>query len=309
MDEAETISNVKKATKQELMDGYRILLKKYQGLLGETTADEHEQTFTVEKKYKNLSDINESINAVRASLHAALAGLETSFEEKFIELKKFDEATEAQRAKLREQYEIETTASALFALLAAKDEVKRQADNEKTETDQKRKRDEEEYRFNFELLKRKDKETFEAEKRQRDIEAQLAENLLAEKEKTFANREKVFVELEKQVAEFPAKLEAEKQRAAATTKAECDRNMQASMLLLQKTTEAQVTVLEGKVAASESIAEEQKLAIASLHAQLKASQAQVQEVVLKSIEGASNIKALDAVNKLALEQSRSTGQR
>ena len=48
--------------------------------------------------------------------------------------------------------------------------------------------------------------------------------------------------------------------------------------------------------------------LAALQEQLKASQAQVQEVVLKSIESASGTKAFEAVNKIALEQTRLGGQ-
>ena len=304
MDDPILISNVAKATRQELMEGYRSLLKKYKEQVGIQGAEEQKQIFEKVEQYKSETDINAAINNARGAMQIALGELETKLVAKYGELRQFDEAVAAQKTKLKELYEIESAAGSLMTVLEAGGEAKRKAENEEAETQQKRKRDEEEYKFNLELQKRKDKETFEAEKRGRDTELQAAENLLTEKQTAFSAKEADFANLQKQVAEFPSKLEVEKKQLEEKLKADMEKDKQTSILLLQKESEAQKTVYEGRVKSLETMIEEQKRLIASLQDQLKASQGQVQEVVLKSIEGASGAKTLDVVNRLAMEQSR-----
>lgn len=298
MDDTTTISNVAKATRQELMDGYRQLLKKYKEATGgQTDAGEQKQILDRIEKYKTESDVAQAIAAARSAVQKGLSEVEAKLAEQFLELKRFNEAIALKDEILKERFEIEQAAGSLIALLQAKEEAARQAENEKMALEQKRKRDEEEYRFSFELQKRKDKEIFEAEKREREKELQA-----------FAAKETEFASLQKQAAEFPAKLEREKQELEARLKAEAAKEKETALLLLQKESDAQKTVFEGRVKTLEAMMEEQKRAIAGLQDQLKASQAQVQEVVIKSIDSASGAKTLDAVNKLAWEQTRAGGR-
>lgn len=307
MDNENIISNVAKSTRQELMDGYRALLRKYKELAGTTEEVGKERVFDKVDQYKSETDIHQTISGARSALQGTLAELETELAAKFSELKQFDEAIVSQKTKLKELYEIESAAGALLALLQAKEEAKRQAEIERIELEQKRKRDEEEYKFNFELQKRKEREAFETEKRARETDLQVEENLLVEKQKAFATKEEEFAMLQKQVSEFPSKLEGEKQQLETQLKIQADKDIETALLLLQKESEAQKTISDGRIQSLETMIEEQKRMVVNLQDQLKASQAQVQEVVLKSIEGASGSKTLDVVNKLALEQTRSAG--
>ncbi|MBI4272953.1 hypothetical protein HY621_03825 [Candidatus Uhrbacteria bacterium] len=91
--------------------------------------------------------------------------------------------------------------------------------------------------------------------------------------------------------------------------AEAAKEKETALLIARKEAEARTSILEGRIHALESTLEEYRRLIGSLQEQLKASQSQTQEVVLKSIEGASGAKTLDVVNKLALEQTRATSGR
>lgn len=310
MDNENIISNVARVTRQELMDGYRALLRKYRDLAGATADAGQEKVFDKVNQYKGEADIHQALNSTRLAMQGVLAELDTKLATKFSELKQFDEAIAEQKAKLKECYEIESASGALLALLQAKEDVRRQAENEKIELEQKRKRDEEEYKFNFELQKRKEKEVFEVEKREREAELQMQEEALIEKQKAFAATEEQFAVLQKEVSEFPEKLEEEKKQLETQLNIQNGKDKETTVLLLQKESESQKAISNGRIQSLEAMLDDQKQSIANLQEQLKASQSQVQEVVLKSIEGASGAKTLDVVNKLALEQTRSaSGQR
>lgn len=312
MEESDTpaIPNVAKATKQELMDGYRELLKKYQELSSEGGKAEdktQKQLFEKTKKYQASGDISQAISQTRLAIGTSLQEAEDKLLEKFEELKNLEAAAAVRQDKLKELYEIEEAAGSLMAVLQAKEEAKRLAQAEKELLEQKRKRDEEEYRFNFDLQKRKDKETYEAEKRKLESELEERERMMAEKEKGFADKQEEFEMLKTQAAEFPQKMEEVKKETGNSILAEAKKDKETALMILQKETEAQKTVYEAHIKNLETLMEEQKSIVKSLQQQLSAAQAQTQEVVLKSIESASGNKALDAVNKFALEQSRSGG--
>ncbi len=314
MGDTSVISNVTRATRQELMDGYRALLKKYkekesEGSNGSDGGEREALPLAAVGQYTGETDISSSMNAMRTALHSVLSELETKLSGKFAELKSFEEATNTQKAKLKELYELEHSAGTLLAVLQAKEDVKRQAETEKIELDQKRKRDDEEYRFTFDLQKRKDKESYEAEKRKLETELEVKRAEFEEQQRAFALQEAEFSSLQKQVEEFPTRLEQEKQRLEAHLTTEASKEKETALLIARKEAEARTSILEGRIHALESTLEEYRRLIGSLQEQLKASQSQTQEVVLKSIEGASGAKTLDVVNKLALEQTRATSGR
>lgn len=139
---------------------------------------------------------------MRTALHSVLSELETKLSGKFTELKSFEEATSAQKAKLKELYELEHSAGALLAVLQAKEDAKRQAEMEKMEFDQKRKRDDEEYRFTFDLQKRKDKESYEAEERKLEAELEVKRAEFEEQQRAFALKEVEFFHYKNKLRNF-----------------------------------------------------------------------------------------------------------
>ncbi|MEK7648336.1 MAG: hypothetical protein AAB400_00270 [Patescibacteria group bacterium] len=265
--------------------------------------------FAVASKYTGEADIRAHVATLRTGLTMTLSEVEKNLLEKFKELKECDEMLTAQKTKLKELYEIEESAGALIAMLQAREDTKRNADRERVETEQKRKRDEEEYAFSFSFQKRKDKEAYEAEKRKLESELETKQADFDQRQKEFAAKEDELVALHTQVQEFPATLIKEKKHTEEQVAAAAAKDKEIVLLIASKEADALKTVLEGKIETLQATNEECKKLITSLHEQLKASHVQIQEVVLKSIESAAGAKTLDAVNKLALEQTRSSGGR
>lgn len=311
MEDTIIVANVAKATRQELMDGYRALLKKYKDLHAKNAQEEHtaKESFNNAPQYSGETDIRASITNLRTNLNTVLSDIETMVCKKFVELKNFDETLTMQKTKLQELFEIEDGAGTLMAVLQARDEAKRMAESEKNELEQKRRRDEEEYAFTLNFQKRKDKENYEAEKRKLELELEAKRIEYEERQKALTAKEDEFSALRAQAEEFPKILKKEKQEIEAQTLILATKDREMALLLAGKETDAVKTVLEGRIQTLQSTMEEYKKLIVNLQEQLKSSQTQTQEVVLKSIESAAGAKTLEAVNKLALEQTRSTGGR
>ncbi|MBI2645076.1 hypothetical protein HYW94_02785 [Candidatus Uhrbacteria bacterium] len=312
MENTSSIPNIAKATRQELMDGYRALLKKYKDTSARNVQEQPIQkdiAMAAVHQYVGEADIRAHMGTLRTHIHTALSDIETTLFAKFTELKNFDEALMAQKTKLQELYEIEESAGALIALMQSRHEATHLAENEKTELEQKRKRDEDEYAFTLALQKRKDKENYEAEKRKLELELDAKMTEFEEQRKIFTAKEADYHALRAQVEEFPKTLQKEKQKMEEQLLAAATKDKEMALLLATKEAEAEKTVLEGKIQALQTGMEECKKLITSLQEQLKTSYAQTQEVVLKSIESAAGAKTLEAVNKLALEQTRAPGGR
>ena len=111
--------------------------------------------------------------------------------------------------------------------------------------------------------------------------------------------------LKKTLAEMPAKYETEKEAAIKSVADTAAREKETALILIKKEMDAQKMVYEGQIKNQELLIGDQRAQIKELQTQLLNAQKQVQEVVLKSIEGASSSKAFDAVNKLAMEQVKS----
>lgn len=297
--------NLARANKSELMTAYKELLKKYQDACAVLPSEEKQPAIKPAAHYKAKNEISETLHNLRAAIDSALREIETKLAAKFEEASKFDEQIAAQQLRLKDLYAIEREAGALWSILESKSQALRLAEAESEQLAQRRKRDEEDYQFSFELQKRKNKEALEEEKKQIEAELELKRAEIAQKEKDLAQRQNEFDALKKQTQEFPSLLEKEKQALETRLRAEAKNDKDTILTIARKDFEAQKSVLEARAANLEAIIAEQKLISESLREQLKAAQCQVQEVVLKSIEGASGAKTLEAVNRLAHEQIRS----
>lgn len=300
--------NLARANKQELLAAYKELLKKYQDASSVLPAEERQVSAKPAEQYNTQNDIAGAVGSLKVAIDAALREIGDKLNAKFLESKQFDEQIASQQSRLKDLYAIEKEAGALWAILEAKSAVQRQAEIEAEKISQARKRDEEDYRFNFDLQKRKDKEAAETERKRFESELETKKADFAQKEKELNQKQTEFDALKKQAEEFPVLLQKEKQTLETRVRAEAKADKDAAMLIARKEFEAQKSVLDARAANLEAIISEQKAITESLREQLKAAQSQVQEVVLKSIEGASGAKTLEAVNKLATEQLRSGNQ-
>ena len=297
------IPNTATATKKDLADAYKTMLKKYQELENVGGARENAPTAEeksnreVNQKFTKTSDVFGALQQTRTAVNTALAELEKGLAKKFAEFKRMQEAATFQEQKLKESYDIERAAGSLKALLRAEEEVQARQEEEGHVITTQRKREEEEYQFNRELQKRKDKEAYEFEKRKLEEELDARKKQAQAREAELAKQEAELQNLRKQVADFEATLgralAKQKQEVEATLGKEKDTALE----LQRKDADAQKLVFEGQVKNLQVLLDEQREVIKRQEQQLQTAQKQVQEVVLKSIEGASNSKAFEVMNK------------
>lgn len=299
------IADVAKAKRPQLMEGYRQLLQKYREITGARgTTEKNIATKQAASQYQTVGEIGEAISRTKLTINSSLQEIENKITGKFEEAKRLEENITERQRQLKELYEIEEAAGSLIALVEAKEEVKRETAAEKEALELKRKQEEEEYRFTTELQKRKDKESYEAEKRKLDNALEEREQALAEKEAAFAARLTELDKLKVRVDQFPEELAKEKSALAERMEQEAKKEKDMAIMLLKKEMEALQTVAEAHARNLEALLAEQKNISKSLQDQLKAAQAQTQEVVLKSIDNTASNRAMDAINKLTSDQNR-----
>ena len=127
---------------------------------------------------------------------------------------------------------------------------------------------------------------------------------LGDRESALLQREKSMDELEKAVAEFPAKLEQEVNRARKEAIESANEKARHQGQLASVEREWEKKNLEQRIAHLEEVIGSQSQKIDGLNGDLAKAQSQVNEVAKKAIEGASLNRAFQSVNEIALEQAR-----
>lgn len=188
-------------------------------------------------------------------------------------------------------------------------EVQKLAVKERNENQNKsRQRDEESYCYDLHLQRNLDSEEYE--QRQQTLYKEI-EEFQQEQEKQWTEREKSISEREKLYAEVKAKVEAFPKELEANIKNGKDNgrnigNYQAKIKsdLLMKEMEGQKQNYELQIQGMLQTLQNQESRIASLSKQLDSALKQVQDLAVKAIEGASNLKSFEAVKEIAIEQAK-----
>lgn len=188
-------------------------------------------------------------------------------------------------------------------------EVQKLAVKERNENQNKsRQRDEESYCYDLHLQRNLDSEEYE--QRQQTLYKEI-EEFQQEQEKQWTEREKSISEREKLYAEVKAKVEAFPKELEANIKNGKDNgrnigNYQAKIKsdLLMKEMEGQKQNYELQIQGMLQTIQNQESRIASLSKQLDSALKQVQDLAVKAIEGASNLKSFEAVKEIAIEQAK-----
>ncbi|TSC56774.1 MAG: hypothetical protein G01um101418_175 [Parcubacteria group bacterium Gr01-1014_18] len=313
-------TEITRATKKELMDAYHELLKKYKddSVSSESKSGDPKKESDIKESgpvFSTGKDIFESIHAARGSVQDFLGQIEGLLMGKFSELKKMEEQLAHGQSQLKLQYDIEANSASLLALIRANDESRQKFDKEKTAQKQlwaeeveasgkQRKRDEEEYLYALEIKKKKDAEEQAEMRKKFDQEIHSREKVLIDREKNMADKESEFTRLQALVSNFDARIEETRKHAAAETEKRLKIEHEVAMTLLKKEMDTQKIVDSSKIHTLESLMESQKQGVRELQEQLAKANSQVQEVVLRTIDSSAGGKALDAVNKIALEQAK-----
>ena len=312
-----------RATKKELMDKYKHLLSLYKEKIvakvdkkEERVEKEKQQVLLQTKKYKAADDITTGIDGLRLTVNQSLGAIQTNLEEKFKELKQFEEAIGIQQEKLKESYEIEDQSYALQALILAQEEqksafgeevkkVKELWEREKELVLQERAREEDEYYYQLSLKKRKDEEEKSARKKEFEQEIQQREEELKKKEEEWVSKESEFTSLKEQVDAFPERMSVQVEKGKQDIEERLSKEHETRVGIIKKEMESQKMIFENKIENFSTLIQNQKEQIQDLHQQLQSALKQIQEVTLKTIEGSSSAHALSAVNKIAMEQAKS----
>ena len=250
-------------------------------------------------------------------------------------------AITAKEKELPELYEIEKTAMSLAALIEAQNQkrqeftaemekkkelLRQEIDTTRTawekeqedhdaavkERDtaekkrQTREKEEFDYAFKREQQLAADRFTYEKaklEKELKDKKEQL-EKELNSREAAIAEKEAELNDLRKQAAQFPKELETSVTQAVKETSDRLLLEAKTREELLKKESEGERNVFKARIDSLEKTAEEQGERITVLTKQLEAAYQKVQDIAVKTVEGASNFKSVASLQQLLGEQMR-----
>jgi hypothetical protein len=171
---------------------------------------------------------------------------------------------------------------------------------------QTREKEEFEYSFKREQQLATDRFTYEKaklEKELKDKKEQL-ENELKSREAAIAEREAELNDLRKRAAQFPKELETAVSKAVKETSERLLSEAKTREELLKKENEGERNVFKARIDSLEKTTAEQGERISALTKQLEAAYQKVQDIAMKTVEGASNFKSIASLQQLLGEQMR-----
>jgi hypothetical protein len=259
--------------------------------------------------------------------------------------RKIEEAVQFKEKELQELYGIEKSALSLAALIEAQNrkqqefELKMAADKEQLSRDientrlrwteekqareaaakewdtaEKKRRDREREEFDY-GFKRDQKLAIEAlEDQKTRLEKEIAtkraeaEKGLETREKAVSEKEAELQDLQKRASGFPKELESAVAKAAKETTDRLTLEAKGREELLKKGFDGDRNVLTTRVEALQKTVNDQHEQIAKLSAQLEKAYQKIEDVAVKTIEGAANTQSLTNLQQLLSDQLRKQTQ-
>ena len=315
-------------------------------LAPEKAAEEKTKKTVVEKADKlSEGNVTEMIGSLKLETIRTLNSVSEKLEE---EISRYDDICAAIKVKegdLKEIYEIEKSAYTLSALIEAQSQRRKdfeiemaekkdilekditqtreswEIERKQKETEIKEKeaelktrltREKEEFEYNFKREKQlaRDKYADEKENLEKELKTKKEEfeKEYSAREKAVSEREKEYEELKAKASEFPAELEASVNKAVEENETQLKKEYESKISLLEKEFAGEKNVLSSKIEMLEKSNAEQEKKITELSAKLEKAYQKVQEVAEKAIDGASNIKSFNELQKLFSEKSSSQGK-
>jgi uncharacterized coiled-coil protein SlyX len=332
-----------KDKKEEMLKAYEELLDKYKEKekADKGTGKEAEMKRTVEEAVveKVSTYTVESIIKGLADLKLDLSKTLTDISDKLIaEAAKLEEVQQAiaiETRNLEGIYDIKVAAETLATLIIEHEEkkkafeeeiviIKEQCKKDEEEHERmikerdenlkkERKREDEDYTYNLALSRKKDSNAYEEEKaalkKALKEERAIQEKELAEREAIVAAEESEIAELKAKVESFPDSLTKAIDETKKEVTIQTENQAKQKAELLAKETLGEKKVAELKIKNLEDTIANQAAQIEALTKQLNNMTTQVQDIAIKAIEGASGVRALSAVNEIALEQAKNVSIR
>jgi hypothetical protein len=251
---------------------------------------------TVGEEIQQLQELHNLEDVAEDTLDNLIQQYEESAKTFSTELSEQRETVEQELLELRKAWEKEQ-------------ELQKLAVKERNENQHKsRQRDEESYHYDLELQRNLDIEEYEQRQQTlyKEIEEfqQAQEKQWAEREKSIAEREKLSAEVKAKVEAFPKELEANIKNGKDNGRNIGTYQAKIKSDLFAKDLEGQKQNYELQIQGMLQTIQNQESRIASLSKQLDSALKQVQDLAVKAIDGASNLKSFEAVKEIAIEQAK-----
>jgi len=175
---------------------------------------------------------------------------------------------------------------------------------------QTREKEEFDYAFKREQQTATDRFTYEKAKLEQELKdkKEQMEQELKAREAAIAAKEAELNDLRKQAAQFPKELETTVNRAIKETSERLLLEAKSREELLKKEGEGERNVFTARIESLEKTTKEQAERITALTKQLEAAYQKVQDIAVKTVEGASSYKSVASLQQLLGEQLRKQPQ-
>jgi len=272
----------------------------------------HSLAALINAQHQKKEEFDEKISTERTNFDEKLKIERATFDAKILDEKtKFDLDIKTRREKFDSEMQEKKE-------LWAKEQKQHELDVKERDAEVKKTRDreKEEYLYNFNREKQlaedalkdmklkvtKDLEDQRIKQEQEFVETKVK---LDEREKTISEREKLVNELQKKVDTFPKELETQLAKAVKDVTDKLTLEKKNQLDLLVKDNEGKMNVAQSKIEALDKAVTDQKSQIEKLSAQLSEAYEKVQSIAMKTVEGSSNSKMLNDIQKMIIEKQGS----
>ena len=285
--------------------------------------------------------VGKEIAALKQEIGKTLTGISDQLEGEVSRFVAIRNAIAAKEKELAELYEIEKSAMSLAALIEAQNQKRQEFASEMEEKKeslrqdieetraawekeradhdaavkerdtaekkrQTREKEEFDYAFKREQQTSTDRFTYEKAKLEKELKDKK-ENLeqeLSAREAAVAAKESEFNDLRKQAAQHPKELETSVTRAVKETSERLVAEAKSRQELMKKEAEGEHNVFTARIESLEKTTKEQSERVTALTKQLESAYQKVQDIAVKTVEGASNSKSLASLQQILGEQLR-----
>lgn len=285
--------------------------------------------------------VGKEIAALKLEIGKTLTGISDQLEGEVSRFTAIRNAIAAKEKELEELYGIEKSAMSLAALIEAqnqkrqefaaemeekKESLREEIDStraawEKAQDEhdaavkerdaaekkrQTREKEEFDYAFKREQQTSADRFAYEKAKLEKELKdkKEHLEQELSAREAAVAAKEAELSDLRKQAAQHPKELETSVARAVKETSERLFTEAKSREALLKKEAEGEHNVFTARIESLEKTTKEQSERITALTKQLESAYQKVQDIAVKTVEGASNSKSVASLQQLLGEQIR-----
>lgn len=285
--------------------------------------------------------VGKEIAALKLEIGKTLTGIADQLEGEMSRFAAIRNAIAAKEKELAELYEIEKSAMSLAALIEAQNQKRQEFLSEMEEKKgslrqdiettrdawekeqedhdaavkerdasekkrQAREKEEFDYAFKREQQTSADRFAYEKAKLEKELKdkKEHLEQELSAREAAVAAKEAELNDLRKQAVQHPKELETAVSRAVKETSERLLAEAKSRENLLKKEAEGEHNVFSARIESLEKTTKEQSERITALTKQLESAYQKVQDIAVKTVEGASNSKSLASLQQLLGDQIR-----